>query len=620
MESLVTIKRYLREFYDQFVPSGDSTPLDSPNKCIINLKFACCRFWEENNGFPKNSITFEDDTVRIKTQDTIELDLFNKLFHLVSYSSDIDDFIEETIKQLDKVFIDIFLSFTTKILSVSLPEEYQNRNFKLKKIIDIDIFDKSLYGESEYKHTNLIDDILKYLKSDLKCLIISGNSSSGKTVALYQAAYEYSRFDKKILWFEMSNVNSNTYNIIYSIIKCINNFNKVTLIFDNAQAKPAEISNVLLPLKKLSEFFNIEYKIIFVCWPNAENLIKSIVTARINFVPKIYPCHPRNQIIDLVNAYQYEHFKKNILMDCKDDILVASSILEYIASHSEYPTREQLSQSIYNKCTKNLNLNLECEKCLYFISALGEFEIHINENFIKSISIEGSNSLIQNGIIRLYHNEYNERYVYLGHRSMSNKVANYLFKKYRDESWIQSPEEIAVRYLRTNDQSQIHSMLERLDTEVQNSNNLFANLWKAFSNVRYYLYKKITNDCTWGKNIASMIFAAEALSEISEFDERARSLWEKQAIEIRKRWKPKDTADGIEYIGEDKCEVNGRTYNLSSEIVDFTENIYKTMEDEELKINYKPSQLANNTDYYFMIIGYLVFFSDLKVRQLTIQS
>jgi len=345
---------------------------------------------------------------------------------------------------------------------------------------------------------------------------------------------------------------------------------------------------------------NINFCIILLCWPKAQNLIKSIAENELGCKISSIVCNGKTQIMEIVHHSGYNQFEEAILTDSRGDVLVANCILEYlIKNNGVYPTSDQLFENIYADCTKHMVLSEECDRCLYYIAALGEFEIHVKAQYMRNHK-EALNELCTLGIIRFYYDETadgKEEFVYLGHRSMSNKIANYLRGKYFGEKWLSSPEDIAVNYLMLNGQSQIHSMLERLDTEVQNSNNLFANLWKAFSKVRDYLYTKVSHDVVWGFNMASMIFSAEALQKINEFDSCAGTYWVKQAKAIRERWQPNADDSGIVYKGNDNFTANGKSYFMTSEIVDFTENICSTMREEEKIISYPTSQLSKNTDF-----------------------
>ena len=463
------------------------------------------------------------------------------------------------------------------------------------KIIDINYYDnlkQSINDGLVYsENARAINGIL--LKNP-HLLVVSGNSSSGKTVSVLQALENLDEDDYVVSWIDMSSINTSYENIAYSIIRNCKDERFHYFIFDNAHAKPAEISDIITLCNNIVSNFGIRLGIVLISWPSATNLLVSYAKNK-GLVVFQYFCNSKMLIQEMIRAKGYNQFEENILFDSKEDALVSDNILNYLQENNgKYPTPDELNKSIFRKCTRNINLSHMAQDCLYTIAALGEFEIHIKEKYLSNKFGEGFLNLKEQEIVRIYTDENSKDFVYLGHRSMANKVANYLCKLNKSYP---TPDEIALSYLKTNGESLIHSMLERLDNEVINSDNVFANLWKAFSSVRSSLYKKVNNDPIWGTNMASMIFSAEALADISKFDKRAVKFWDKQAKEIRSRWQI-DEAFNLKYTGEDKCFANGKTYNMSSEIVDFTENIKATMAQEENKIVYEQDMLSENIDCY----------------------
>ena len=562
---------------------------------VSALSDLCVKYFVYKYAVREDILRFDGKILSLADRSVAELSLedFIRRYNDAD-ADDIDDIVlPKFYKQLDRAFAS---AVGDLVNSTSANSEEQ---IKANNVIDIDIYDKITVDG--YAVTEAVDSIKEMLLSkNIKCAVISGNSSAGKTVAVAQAVKSLEALGKSVIWFDLANVNASVHNIACSLLKS-DKFSKAYIVFDNAQAKPAEVSDFIRVTRTVCETLNINFCVILLCWPKAQNLIKSIAETELGCKAGSLVCNSKTQIIEIVRASGYNQFEEAILFDSRGDVLVASCILEYLKNNDGiYPTSNQLFEDIYADCTKHIMLSDECDKCLYLISALGEFEIHVKSQYMRKHA-EALKELRLCGIIRFYYDETadgREEFVYLGHRSMANKIANYLRGKYLGEKWLCPPETIAVDYLMLNGQSQIHGMLERLDTEVQNSNNLFANLWKAFTKVRDYLYTKVSHDLVWGFNMASMIFSAEALQKTKEFDGRAAKYWEKQAKAIRERWQPKADNCEIEYIGDDNLSVNGRSYAMTSEIVDFTENICSTMREEEKHIIYPLSQLSENTDFY----------------------
>lgn len=517
------------------------------------------------------------------------------LFSLIVYSEyDVEDALIPISKKIDKLFAEAVIELTDTF------ENNINRDDLPTNVVDTDIFNKLKGDISQCKETKQTIAIVDCLEAkECKSLIISGRSSSGKTVAALQASVAVEKIGSRIIWLDMTSGNASNYNVVCSLLKCYGTSQRVIVVFDNAQAKPAEAAHYIGLINVLLDRFAVDFCVTVICWNQSVMLMQKILTQVLKCKPRQVNCNGYNQVNELIGLSGYEHFAEKILKDCREDVLVASSILQYLEkSGGVYPTHEQLSKSVYDNYVKDVKLSSDGIRCLYTISALGEFEIHVRKKYIEKISKSGIDDLLSDKIVRLYYDENNDVYVYLGHRSMSYIIADYLRKNHDADCGADSPEIITVNYLKMNGPKLLHSMLERLDSEVLDNDNLFIKLWQAFSNVRNYLYAEVANDAEWDDNMASMIFSAEALSDIGDFDSRSLDLWRKQAGYIRSRWRPNADHNGIEYIGGREFTVNNKTYNTTSEIIDFTENIRQTMTLDEDVNSYPTAQLAINTDFY----------------------
>lgn len=576
-----------------------------PNKFSRNLMvklmpfvqgFRCffIEYWGKTYGFPLSQMTIDDDAIVLFGKKTIACDVLSLVNRCIQYACD-DDLmlLNMLIDSMDRVFFDAFKEY------VKTYQKQENRGFggvsdAPKFLCDVDILKEVSLGVSSYVYTARVEVIKDIIVGPQKCCVIAGNSASGKTVSVIQSIDLISRNETKTIWFDAINVNVNIYNIIYTLLSN-DDREKIVIVIDNAHARPADVIDWLGIIHAYLEERNTDYCVLLLTWYNALDILSQHAVSLFGIAPQVH-CSGREQIESILNKQHCQQYRERILCDSREDVLVAKSILDYIDANGQYPTPLRLSKSIYEKATKGAALDEDAEKCLYYIAALGEFEIHVQRSYLLTISEKGLNVLEDNNIVRLYQDG-EDNMVYLGHRSMSNRVANYIRAERHGSTWLVAPEDIAVAYLKKGGQAQIHGMLERLDSELHTSRDLFANLWKAFVKVRMFLYKAVSNDVAWGQNMASMIFAAEALSEIAQFDSSSKSFWEKQASAIRARWIPNTALNGIQYIGNDECEADGDVYHMTSEIVDFTKNIRKTMSIEERSISYADDSLAENLDF-----------------------
>lgn len=414
-------------------------------------------------------------------------------------------------------------------------------------------------------------------------LIVYGNSSSGKTVAVAQAVSQLIVNSYSCTWVDLVDVNVEVEHLLYAIFQSINK-SKHIIVIDNVQAYPSKIGWIKLVVDRVKTICtNIDIKVVNICWRSARKTIERMYLP--TPVEKI-ECHGDDIIVELVRAYSLDKYEKEILTNSAGDVLIAKSMLDFLTQHKRFPSERQISQTIYEKCTKKKSLSVEAQKVLYVVAALGEFEIHVRQEYLQNISRNGFDELSTNNVFRKYKTEDSGTYIAVGHRSLAHKVLLHLRETVED---VQGPVELAIAYLTIEGKKQILSTLERLDLELEIGDSIFANLWQAFGNMRASLIKQLSVDSTWGNNMASMIFAAEALANI-RFDNDSTTLWEITASNIRKRWCP-DQNNGVRFIGE----VEG--IQKTTEIIDFVDNIRKTMREDELSYSYSENMLSENIDY-----------------------
>ena len=560
---------------------------------VTRFQAVFVKFWEAT--YPKSigKIAIVDKKIELFGKRTIECDVLRvarRGFDCAPFDLDTESqVIVEALKGLFvKAFHYYFLTYANGV-------EIDNEEASFKSLCSVDIFDECKNSSQNYIHTKRVDHIREIIEEGTRCCLVAGNSASGKTVSVIQALWRYQQDGANVFWFDAININVDIGNIIYSIGD--DQSRKTLIVIDNAQARPVEVLGWMPILYSYLKQKGYDYCIVVLTWNNSREILKKQAERLFESVREI-SCNGQEQIEDILAQKNCCQYKEAILQNSKEDVLVAKSILDYMeANDNQAPTSLQLSERIYNQTIKGEQIEEESVKCLYYIAALGEFEIHVKKSFMEAVSAQGIEWLISKDIVRLYRDN-NDSFVYLGHRSKANKIVNYIQAKNIEKTWVLPPEEIAVSYLKEGGQAQIYGMLERLDAEVLSGGTVFSNLWKAFSKVKSHLCYAVVEDSSWGSNMASMIFSAEALSEITRFDNSAFPAREKQAQEIRSRWAPNSDRTGLQFIGQDECEASGHTYHMTSEIVDFIVSISRTMKEEEEYIVYKEESKEKNIDFF----------------------
>lgn len=443
------------------------------------------------------------------------------------------------------------------------------------------IYDHGITASTE--QTKRIRAVLE--KNDNEPTVVYGNSSSGKTVAVAQAieqivtAGQYS-----FSWVDLTDVNIEIEHFVYTLFKAEKK-KKHIVIIDNVQSHPSKIIWIKKALQFVESVYpHTTFQIVYICWRSA---LKSISIFYEASGCTGVECTGDDVIIELIRNNGLEKYEQEIIKNSAGDVLIAQSTIEFIHSTLAFPTESQLAQKLFFTATRNQALSNNSLLVLYHIVALGEFEIHVKKEYLDHISEEGVAELMAAGILRTYRAESNTIYISIGHRSLAHKLVTYL-RTYL--TGLNNPIDLAVQYLSLCGEQQILSTLERLDLELETNDSVLSKLWQAFCNMKYSVIKQIGADSTWGNNMASMIFAVEALNNMVPTNEISLAL-NHTAEEIRKRWGPADNNDGIVFIG--------KQYGIDEtvEIIDFIENIKRTMKVDESKYCYTNSMKSDSIDY-----------------------
>lgn len=449
-------------------------------------------------------------------------------------------------------------------------------------IVDINQNIDSIIDDRTVKNTSRVNKIRKIVESDKTVpLLVYGNSSSGKTTAVAQAVKSLSC---SYTWIDLNDVNVEIEHFIYSVFRHIHN-SKHVIVIDNVQSHPSKIEWIKNAINKIKAMTNeTTFIVVNICWRSAKETVAKMYYPQ---VIRKMECYGDDIIIEFIRENSLEKFEKDILTNSAGDVLVASRIIGYILEYGFCPSETVLSKTIFKDFTRNLNLSIDALDVLYVLAALGEFEIHVREEYLKRISEQGYCELKDNKLFRVYKTEGNDNYISLGHRSLAHKVEVYLS---HITTLNESPIELAINYLTIEGENQILSTLERLDLELEIGDSIFANLWQAFGNMRDALLKQLSVDITWGNNMASMIFAVEALNNMRFLNE-ANGMLQRTSEEIRKRWGSLNNCEGLVFIGE--------SYGIdtTTETIDFQENIRHTMSIDEQLYSYPANMLSDNLNY-----------------------
>lgn len=418
----------------------------------------------------------------------------------------------------------------------------------------------------------------------IQSVYVKGKSSSGKSILVAQVLSKLHQ-DINFTWLNLTNVGINEYELFFSFANDYSPDSTTHIIvLDDIQSNPSliEAANKIIGIFS-SLYGQTKFITILIGWDSVESYVKSVYPDI-----KVFSCYGAELVSNMVNKSDFQRLNDPICQNSNGDAFLAQQTIKFFQEKGDGANVTKLNEFIYNNYVKQQTLSNDAKCVLYHLAALGEFEIHSNMQYLFGISQGGYKELIDLNLIRGYFSSSGEQYYYIGHRSLAHILYLYLHNLLTDQK---KSMEIAMEYLKNEGTEQIYSMLERLDLVLTTGSHMLSNIWQAFTNARGALFLQVERDNTWGNNVASMIFCANALQAIS-FDKQANLLWHSVADAIRKLWHPAEDNRSIEYIGTQ----TDYPYGITSEICDF-EEIKNRMIDEDEKINFDKSMKGNEIDY-----------------------
>lgn len=421
--------------------------------------------------------------------------------------------------------------------------------------------------------TKRTSEVLKRLRDGYDVALI-GQSASGKTITAAQVSAILLMEGWTVTWLELSDPERSLFDILIHLIQSPNgSTSKHLIILDDIQSNPSEATKISQIINFLSDKTNSKIHKLLLGWYTVTNLIKETYPRVMTIV-----CNGEELLFPISKAILRDNYNEEIFgrirLLSRGDLLIAKLAMDIILKDNRIPSYIDVADFAYKYVTKNSELTKDAIVLLYFLSAIGQFEIEASKTFAESKSHIGFTELLEKKIVRK-----NGEFISVGHRTLSSMIVQYIsmLNKSIELMGIEPPIKIAADYLRNADNKQILATLERLDlvslsiaTNDQHGTVFLARAWLSFQILVNYLKRQAGIDPSWGDNLASAIFAAEAFAEISHDD------WFEIARFIRSRWK-------IPTDGSFPNPAGGPT----AERIDFDE-IYKRMREEDFRLGKNP--------------------------------
>jgi hypothetical protein len=358
---------------------------------------------------------------------------------------------------------------------------------------------------------------------------VYGDSSSGKSTALHQVMRALAGDGGEVYLVDFNDADRRISDVVAAFARLILSENKlVTVCFDNCQSNIEAFTIGSSPFVEI--FMSLpNARLVCVSWPDAANQIDKIFPAAEqlwfrgeSLIGEIYAEHASSDTIPLIRDLSH------------GDVLIAGRLLEYLRGHSKPPTFRQLQAIVYEHIVSDQSLSQEGIVALYHATCLGQFEIQCTEGYLSGLTRAGFDELREFRLLRQA-----GEFFSVGHKTLCALICGYASRLLGQLGVLhQTPTDVALSYLRYAGERQLLAVLKRvslrtIQTENKQSRDetrLLLEGWAAIELLSRRLSAEVERDASWGDNIASAVWCAEALSLTNP------GAWDAQANYIRTRW------------------------------------------------------------------------------------
>ncbi len=367
-------------------------------------------------------------------------------------------------------------------------------------------------------------------------VLLIGSSASGKTVSSCTAASRWISDGGAVIWLDL--IDSSLYDqaLVEEILISISRGEgRVLIVIDNVQANPTLAGSMSTVIGRSRPYIHGSLRALLVGWPSVWAM-----RDRIGLKVADVVVHGEEVIRDLIaTADCSSEVGAAVSHLAQGDVLIAAVALKYFSEYGKVPTLDEVSGLIVAERPGVEDLDHASRTLFFWFASLGMYEIEVTKSYAATLDqdaierLQRSRCIVSDGDA-----------LSVGHKSLAALLVRYARREWgSDVGMLQSPGRVAVDFLRTAGDRQILATLEKLDLvglaesgSDQHGSAFLARCWQSLSVLGAYLVKHARDDPTWGRNLASCVFACDALAQLHKREE-----WQLSADFVRSAW---DYGDG----------------------------------------------------------------------------
>ena len=371
-----------------------------------------------------------------------------------------------------------------------------------------------------------LNQVMITLQNHRDCLLI-GKSSSGKTTLAIVAGLKFSAKGTKTYLADLGVVSSNMgMRLFRELLKVYSGEEDILIIIDDLQSNPS-VAKFFFTIRRILRNAGIKnnLRVLAISWPSfLEQASEALPEAlRMNVSPK-----------DVQHALLAKYGNTKSAADvaaiddiAEDDVLLWRLLLE--SNNPERPTKTSLAKNIWQRKLKGYDGEVVAAKRVALIAAtLGQYEFDLSEGYLRyqaSVDHNIVESLIRAKILRRSLDR-----LLLGHRSLCLLLGNWLSKDEETQESLKragkpaDSVEIVNSYIRLADASDTWGILKSLHAQVgfkggpslSYKAQILADAWESIDSLLERIEHQQEVDPTWRNNLASVVFAVEALCSVGK--------------------------------------------------------------------------------------------------------
>lgn len=380
----------------------------------------------------------------------------------------------------------------------------------------------------------MLEKLGNSIRSGRDCLLV-GPSSSGKSTLAFQIGLRLITEGTPVYFVDVGSVSPyGAAGALRQLRNLCSSGRDILLIIDDLQTNPS-VARHLLTVKRLLGQAGSSGKIVVlgVTWPSyAEEAGKELG------VTKHTTVNPQDARRALLSRYGETRSAEDIAAlgeIAADDVLLWRLLLE--SPQWKKPSRGALAKQVWTRRTQNYRGDLGAlRRAVMFSALLGRYEFEMSDGFLESqagVSRSVIVAMVKARVLRR-----TMKNLVLGHRSVCSLLADWLARD--PDIWADlrrlgkpaQPTEIVNAYIRMADSSQVWAIMKKLhmqvgfrgSAEISQRAQVLVDAWKSIDSLIERVEHQQSVDPTWGGNIASALFAIEALCAVGKRDKARASV------------------------------------------------------------------------------------------------